>query len=175
MKSTISVAKLSKMSKEQLDELFKSHSPGEIPIGDTYGRAIIVPGTKFDKILATFIRWFIWQGKHFDPVTGTLRNKVSIFSIRAIKADVYKDKSWMDGKETIVLDYSKTSFVAQKVRDEIREVEPGLYLGKAYWGQKRLIDFTLVPAKPKYWLSRFFSAILILLVAGVVYFSLRFT
>ena len=27
--------------------------------------------------------------------------------------------------------------------DAIREIEPGLYLGKVYWDKKRLIDFAL--------------------------------
>jgi hypothetical protein len=47
-----------------------------------------------------------------------------------------------------VLDYSQTSIVAQWIRDEIREVSPGLYLGLVYWGKqkqdaKRLIYFSL--------------------------------
>jgi hypothetical protein len=29
------------------------------------------------------------------------------------------------------------------IRDEIREIAPGTYLGKVYWGKKRLIDFVL--------------------------------
>ena len=27
--------------------------------------------------------------------------------------------------------------------DEIRQIGPGTYLGKVYWGKKRLIDFAL--------------------------------
>jgi len=42
-----------------------------------------------------------------------------------------------------VLDYSDTSILAQWIRDEIREIEPGLYLGKVYWNKSRLIDFAL--------------------------------
>jgi hypothetical protein len=42
-----------------------------------------------------------------------------------------------------VLDYSKTSLVAHYIRDEIREVSPGVYLGLVYWGQKKLIHFAL--------------------------------
>ena len=42
-----------------------------------------------------------------------------------------------------MLDYSDTSLVAQWIRDEIREVSPGVYLGKVYWGRQRLIDFVL--------------------------------
>jgi hypothetical protein len=42
-----------------------------------------------------------------------------------------------------VLDYSQTSLVASHIRDEIRLIEPGFYLGKVYWDSKRLIDFSL--------------------------------
>ena len=42
-----------------------------------------------------------------------------------------------------VLDYSETSIVASRIRDEIRMIEPGIYLGKVYWDKKRLIDFAL--------------------------------
>ena len=42
-----------------------------------------------------------------------------------------------------MLDYSETSLIAQWVRDEIRQIGPGFYLGKVYYGKKRLIDFCL--------------------------------
>ena len=72
-----------------------------------------------------------------------LRNKILPFGLNAIIAKVYKGDSWLDGKECIVLDYSDTSLVAQWIRDEIREIQPKLYLGKVYWGKQRLIDFAL--------------------------------
>ena len=51
--------------------------------------------------------------------------------------------------ECIVLDYSKTSLIAERVRDEIRLISPNFYLGKCYWGKRRLIDFCLeFPAAP---------------------------
>ena len=77
-----------------------------------------------------------------------MRNEILPFGVKAIVAKVYKDKSWLDGKECIVLDYSETSIVAQWIRDEIRQVGPTLYLGKVYWSKKRLIDFVL-DFKPK--------------------------
>jgi hypothetical protein len=72
-----------------------------------------------------------------------LTNKVSIVGFNAIIAEVYKGESWMDHKECVVLDYSKTSMVAHWIRDEIRQIGPNFYLGVVYWGQKRLIDFCL--------------------------------
>ena len=86
---------------------------------------------------------FAWQGKIFDPAKGVLRNKILPFGLSAIIAKVYKAPSWMDNKECIVLDYSETSLLAHWIRDEIREIESGVYLGKVYWSKKRLIDFAL--------------------------------
>lgn len=131
------------MSQQQLDDLFTASPPGDIPNGEAKGTAIIAPGSKFSDEIAAFVSGFAWQGKVFDASKGLLKNKVSAFGVQAIVARVYKETSWLDGKECIVLDYSDTSVVAQWIRDEIRLIGPGFYLGKVYWGKKRLIDFCL--------------------------------
>ena len=77
------------------------------------------------------------------PQKGVLKNRILAFGLEAIVAKVYKAPSWLDNKECIVLDYSETSLVAHYVRDEIRLIGPGFYLGKVYWGKDRLIDFCL--------------------------------
>ena len=133
--------------RDELDAIYMNAKAGNIPSGDTRGTAIVA-GTFFARWYARLARLFAWQGKVFDllPPTresGILINKISPFSLTFIVAKVYKDASWMDGEETIVIDYSKTSFLAKKIRDEIREVEPGVYLGKVWWGQTRILDFAL--------------------------------
>ena len=137
------VAKLLSMSQAELDALFTSSPTGNIPNGEGEGTAIIAPGTSYSENLAKFVSHFAWQGKVFDAQKGQLKNKISPFGLNAIIAKVYKAPSWLDNKECIVLDYSDTSMVAQWIRDEIREIEPKLYLGKVYWDKKRLIDFAL--------------------------------
>ncbi|SET08041.1 hypothetical protein SAMN05216326_11151 [Nitrosomonas marina] len=134
-------------SREELDEIYRNAEPGNIPSGDTHGTAILA-GSIFSKIVAAFARLFAWQGKVFDlfcpgAQAGLLVNKITPFSLSFIVAKVYRDKSWLDGKDTIVIDYSKTSFVAKAIRDEIREIEPGVYLGKVWWGKWRVLDFAL--------------------------------
>jgi len=131
------------MSQDALDELFKKSSAGEIPDGEGEGTAIVAPGTAYTENIAKFVSHFAWQGKIFDAKKGVLKNRILPFGLNAIIAKVYKAPSWLDGKECIVLDYSDTSIVAQWIRDEIREIEPKLYLGKVYWDKKRLIDFVL--------------------------------
>jgi hypothetical protein len=89
------------------------------------------------------INLFGWQGKVFDAEKGVLKNRISAFGVEAIIAKVYQEPSWMDGNPCIVLDYSQTSLVAQRIRDEIRLIDSGFYLGKVYWDKARLIDFCL--------------------------------
>ena len=132
-----------KMSGEQLDEIFRNSPAGEIPSGTTDGTAIIAPGTKVSDNIARFVKHFGWQGKVFRPEKGDLINRTGITGRKRIVAKVYKDKSWFDDKECIVIDYSKTSLLAKWIRDEIREVSPGLYLGLVYGGKKKLIHFAL--------------------------------
>jgi hypothetical protein len=136
-------AKLMAMSQAQLDDLFKASPAGDIPNGPAKGTAIIAPGTVYTTNVAEMINHFGWQGKVFDAQKGVLKNKILAFGLEAIVAKVYKGKSWLDDKECIVLDYSETSLIAQWVRDEIRQIGPGFFLGKVYYGKKRLIDFCL--------------------------------
>jgi hypothetical protein len=138
------VPQLLKMSQADLDALFTASPAGPIPEGQANGTAIVAPGTVFSPEIAQFVNLFAWQGKVFDPKSGTLKNRIGPFGLNAIIAKVYKDASWLDGKECIVLDYSETSLVAHWIRDEIRLIQaPGLYLGKVYWDKSRLIDFAL--------------------------------
>ena len=131
------------MSQEQLDDLFRSKPAGDIPNGQAVGTAIIAPGTRYSAEIAEVINHFGWQGKVFDAANGTLKNRILAFGLEAIIAKVYKGPSWLDGKECIVLDYSHTSLVAKRIRDEIRLISPNFYLGKVYWDKDRLIDFCL--------------------------------
>jgi hypothetical protein len=137
------VPKLLSMTQADLDALFAASPSGPIPQGEANGTAIVAPGTAFSPNIASFISYFAWQGKVFDAASGTLKNRIGPFGLNAIIARVYKDPSWFDQKECIVLDYSETSTVAHWIRDEIRLVGPGLYLGLGYWDKTRLIDFAL--------------------------------
>ena len=140
---TYTAPQLLAMTQEQLDDLFKASPAGDIPNGEAEGTAIIAPGTKYSEPIAKIVNHFGWQGKVFDAQKGFLKNRILPFGFEAIVAKVYKGDSWLDGKECIVLDYSDTSLIAHWIRDEIRLIGPGLYLGKVYWAKERLIDFSL--------------------------------
>jgi hypothetical protein len=142
------VPQLLQMSNAQLDDLFSASPAGDIPDGPAKGTAIIAPGTKFSVEIAELISLFAWQGKTFDAKKGVLRNRILPIALNAIIATVYKGPSWLDNKECIVLDYSETSLVARWIRDEIRLIGPGLYLGRVYWDKKPLIHFAVQFGQP---------------------------
>ncbi|MEY2581463.1 MAG: hypothetical protein QOE09_1312 [Ilumatobacteraceae bacterium] len=128
----------------ELDELFAKAPAGDVPAGKGRGQALVGSGTLAARPFLATTRLMAWQGKMFDPASHTLRNLITPFGVRAITADVYVDASLLDGRPCIVLDYSKTSRIAGWVRDEIREIGPGLYLGLVYAGSRRLpIRFSL--------------------------------
>jgi hypothetical protein len=146
-RTVASVQDLLSLSQAELDELYAQSPVGEIPTGDTMGTAIVKP-TWFGKLAAPLARILFWQGKVFNPAQADLKNKVSPFGVRSIRAKVYVGESWkVKGQQAIVIDYSQTSFVAKKIRDEIRQVGPNLYLGKVFWGRKHVLDFSLAPNK----------------------------
>ena len=131
------------MSQDELDELFRTSPAGDIPTGEGRGTVIVVPGSEFAEIAAKVVHFIAWQGKVFDPESGTLLNEISPIHLDRIRAKVYKDASWFDKQECIVLDYSKTSIVAHWIRDEMRLVDKGTYLGLVYWDDHRILNFAL--------------------------------
>lgn len=126
-----------------LDLLFRQSEAGPIPDGDTRGTLLAWPGTWLAKPLALLVRVIIWQGKVLDRREGVLRNKVTPFGLRLVKARLSIASSWVDGGDCVLIDYSTTSFLARMVRDEIRQVGPGLYLGVVWLWRKRVGWFTI--------------------------------
>ena len=128
------------MSRSELDRLFRDSPAGPIPAGRARGTAILLPGTVIDRAIAALVRVLVWKGKVFSSATADLKNRIGPLGTPLIRALVYEDKSWSD---TLDLVDSKTSLVAGMIRDEIRQVAPGVYLGQVFWGKKRIALFML--------------------------------
>jgi hypothetical protein len=133
---------LLRLSGRELDSLFRSSPAGAYPDGPAEGLFLLAPGTPGAPLLAGLLG-LAWRGKQFDAGTGTMVNRVLPIGIKAVKACVREEPSRLDGKPCHVLDYSRTSLIAGGVRDEIREVAPGLYLGLVYWMGLRVGRFAL--------------------------------
>lgn len=132
-----------RLPRAELDERFRRSPAGPIPVGRARGTAILFPGSAVDGIFAGLVRLLIWKGKDFSPQSQDLKNLIGPFGMHLIRAKVYQDQSWFASGPAVILDYSKTSFVARMIRDEIRQVAPGVYLGQVYWGKTRIALFML--------------------------------
>ncbi|HEY7159060.1 MAG TPA: hypothetical protein VH575_34270 [Gemmataceae bacterium] len=147
--SPLSLGQLACMNWCELENLYRQASPGAIPAGYARGRAIYCPGAFLtparDRMTQT-----LWHGKHFCPDDGTLVNQWCL-GTRAVRARVCYGESWLDGKPSIVMDYRGMAHVWKDVRDEIREVAPGVYLGLMYRckaGQPRMKMFFALDLSP---------------------------
>ena len=140
---SVTVVDLLSMSHDELDELFRASPAGPIPAGEGDGTAIFAPDTPVSDIAAKLAHLIAWKGKVFDPERGELRNEIGPTGAHAIRAKVYYAESWFDQKEAIILDYRETSLVAHWIRDEIRLVAPGLYLGIVFWDKHKILNFAL--------------------------------
>jgi len=134
---------LTQMLPTALDNLYRCSPVGEIPDGLSHGTVVFWSGLPNGKFLSAIAKLLVWKGKVFYRKQGVLLNRITPLGIQGVKANVDRGKSWFSDGEAIILDYAKTSFVAQKIRDEIREISPGVYLGQAYWGKTRVLCFVL--------------------------------
>jgi hypothetical protein len=113
----------------ELEQLYRHAAPGAMPDGFARGRVVYPPCEPRGHAKARTAAMF-WHGKHFFPCDSTLINQW--LGVRAIRARVYPGPSWLDGRPALILDYCGTSHLWADVRDEMREVAPGLYVGAMY-------------------------------------------
>ncbi|MBI3550110.1 MAG: hypothetical protein HY078_13815 [Elusimicrobia bacterium] len=135
----------------ELDAMYRGAKAGPIPTGESLGAANL--GSFGPDRLARF-----WQGKTFRPADAKhpkpwLDNKT--FDGNMVSAEVEYGESLVDHQTSIILDYTNSDIrLARGIRDEIREVAPGLYLGFAYqWSPikrsyNRVLPFALDFNKP---------------------------
>ena len=131
------------MDQDAIDDLWRGLETGPIPDGEGQGTVLIAPGTILSDAAATIAHVVAWKGKRFDAANGELINEIGPFGHHAVPAKVYVAESWCDHRPAIVLDYEESGVLARHIRDEIREVGAGLYLGVAYWDEDKVLNFSL--------------------------------
>lgn len=139
------------------DELGRLYAAGTVPAdlrevaGTPTGRMLAVRGLERVGPLFSLLRRFAaarrlfpWEGKSFgarSEAGGTGINRVHLGPARMewFPFETRVEPSVVDGAPCIYLEYEQPGnpwFIA-KIRDEIREVAPGLYLGPAMWKDGR--------------------------------------
>lgn len=157
------------MTQPELDNLYSHLTSGSMPNG-TYDGYVVFDNTgeaDVERILAAsappqLVNWAksfgtkLWRGKTIDGETRTLTNRMG--PANRFPAAIYCGQSLLDSRrESIILDYefgdSLASYVAAldwpmtryglSIRDELRMVQPGLYLGRAYIRGLFAVNFIL--------------------------------
>lgn len=126
-----------------LDSIFRSAPSGRLPAGVLRGTVLLFPGSPACRLVARLAYRIAWQGKVVAPSGEGLVNRITPFRLRLVRARVARHPSWVDDRPCVVIDYSTTSVVARMVRDETREVAPGLHLGVVWLWRRRVAWFAL--------------------------------
>ena len=127
--ATVTLDQLLAMTPAQIENVYRQGTAVAIPPGRVRGTALLAPGTRRARIVSRGAR-LLWQGKVFEPDEATAVNR--FFGMRMVRGQLYEGPSWLDGRPSLVLDYSQTSRIYADNRDEIRQVAPGLFLGLMY-------------------------------------------
>jgi hypothetical protein len=125
----ITIRNLLCMSCEELEATYRGGTAPQALSGKFRGTVIVAPGSRANLTMSHASR-LMWQGKVFAPNCGLAVNR--FFGVRVVKGQVAPGESWMDGGPALILDYRQTSHIYANVRDEIRQIAPGLYLGAMY-------------------------------------------
>jgi hypothetical protein len=125
----VTLDQLLQMSPGQLEAIYRQGAAVALPEGRIRGTAIVAPGTRRTRVLSRGAR-LMWQGKVVESGQTTAVNR--FFGMPLVRGQLYSGPSWLDGRPSLVLDYSQTSLVYADNRDEIRQVGPGLFLGLMY-------------------------------------------
>jgi hypothetical protein len=112
------------------DELFRHGTASGEPCGRTRGTVLLADGPA--PRLKARLQNLAWKGKTF-PGDGTLVNRWPL-GLEAVSAQTSLGTSLFDGQPCLVMQYAPDAPVFPGVRDELREISPGTWLGRNYNG-----------------------------------------
>lgn len=139
---------LSEKSVAELDSLYRH---GTMPVsfkslnGTPKGRMLAIRGIDKTPLFGPISMFskasvFPWDGKSFNAIndqqgTGINRINLTVLKQSWFPFNTRVETSVIDGKDCIYLDYDlpENPWFIRKIRDELREVSPGLFLGPAMW------------------------------------------
>lgn len=129
------------------DELAEMYARARTPRlddvgGDLHGRMLAWPMLDAHPLAAGALRAFAsagtfpWRGKSFraDPQRGDGINRVLSDRLRLFRFETFIARSRAGDFDALQLDYDLPGNppVIRSIKDEIREIEPGVWLGQAY-------------------------------------------
>lgn len=128
----------------ELEELYaRARAPRLEDVGgDLRGRMLAWPMLEERPLLAGALRalastkTFPWKGKSFtaDERRGEGINRVLSDRLRLFRFETFIGRSRAGDFDALQLDYDlpENPFIIRSIKDEMRELEPGVWLGQAY-------------------------------------------
>jgi hypothetical protein len=124
--AALTLGDLKRMDFCELDQLFTHGTGTAFPVGSAHGTILLrTDGKRARAKLAGTV----WKGKYFYS-DGCITNQWLGF--RAISTHIASGSSWYDDKPCVVIEYPPGTAVFGNARDELREIAPGLFLGRFY-------------------------------------------
>jgi hypothetical protein len=131
------------LSPDQLGALYAGASVPRLDQveGDLRGRMLAWPSMSRGPVAGLLRRWaassrFPWRGKSFTAgdERGEGINRVILDRFRLYRFETFVGRSRAGDFDAVQLDYDRPGnpFFIRPIRDEIRELSPGLYLGQAW-------------------------------------------
>lgn len=145
---------LAALDLERLERLYHDGTPPASLAaldGDLQGRMLAVRRLDRGPVARLLRRWsarpgFVWGGKSFTSASagdGQGINRIHLPGLlgrqRLFPFTVHVGSSLLDGREAVVLDYDRPENprYIRRIRDELRQVSPGVFLGPALWLGRR--------------------------------------
>ncbi len=116
------------MNPSQLEQVFACGTLANDPVGAWKGRVLVRTDGKLGRVRARLAS-VVWKGKCFDEDGGFINQWLGF---RAVGSQATIAPSWYDGKPCLVLEYPPDAAMFSNTRDELREIAPGVYLGRFY-------------------------------------------
>jgi len=121
------------MSSRELWTRYRLGVATPLPVGRVKGVALPCPDARFGELISRSAG-VVWQGKIATEGSNLLLNR--FFGVRSVPGRMFWGTSRVDGLPCLLVDYSQTSWVYANVRDELRMIAPGVYLGPMFRKQR---------------------------------------
>jgi hypothetical protein len=165
------VEDLTAFDTERIDELYAGLTAGVMPDGD-YAATVLEGEVDGRRVLADLafklgipvgaealrrLGVELWSGRSFQKADGIARMTTAAWGTK-FPARMYCGQSFADPKrESIVVDWSRSEGLpgydarvdwlpgrtGLALRDELRQLRPGVYLGRAFMGRRLVLSFVL--------------------------------
>jgi hypothetical protein len=123
-----SLRQLQRLSERELEALFAQADAAPPMLGYVRGQVLYLEGNAFPRA-GVKLSGTVWKGKHFDEEGRFINQWVGV---RALQSRAAYGPSWFDNGPCLILEYPPGTPLFGNMRDEVRQIAPGLYLARAY-------------------------------------------